>query len=329
MRQRHRGAGGCWRLAGARLQDRAQFRVLGPPGLAEEADLQLRVELQLLAAARLELGGDLEGRVGRPGCIGLAPPPLRTPAVAPLRQLVPLRVNSLRLTLRKIERMSSLVPPKTSGIAVGPGVDLRGFGVEEEAAPGRRRCRGRTDPASAGVTTSERERRALVAPGEVGVALDLQRRVAGAGLALWRRRSCCRPGSAAFFFSAAPERSSASAIAVGGQYGTPFSFAVAPSGRVMSMPFQLLLARRAGDVGREGGEGFRLVAFRLRAEAGGEGALRHRFRAGAAARRFGEVNSLDGVAGGVARPRRQLAGRSCSARRSAGCSGPPSARRRC
>jgi hypothetical protein len=39
------------------------------------------------------------------------------------------------------------------------------------------------------------------------------------------------------FFSSLPERLSAAAIAGGGQYATPFSFAVAPSGRVRSRPF--------------------------------------------------------------------------------------------
>ena len=48
--------------------------------------------------------------------VGSEPPPLTDPVVSSLPQLVGLIVNSLRLALTSIERMSSLAPPKTSGI---------------------------------------------------------------------------------------------------------------------------------------------------------------------------------------------------------------------
>ena len=107
------------------------------------------------------------------GLVGSAPPPLSDPAVAILLQLVPLRVNSLRLTLTKIERMSSLAPPKTSGISATrliwavSGSTKSGDpddDVAEVEGPGERRG-----------DDHQRERRPLVGTGEVGLAADLQR----------------------------------------------------------------------------------------------------------------------------------------------------------
>jgi hypothetical protein len=68
------------------------------------------LEGELVAVLCLECVADGEGE-NAAGLVGSDPPPLITPAVAALSQLVPLSVNSLRLRLRKIERMSSLVPP--------------------------------------------------------------------------------------------------------------------------------------------------------------------------------------------------------------------------
>ena len=86
------------------------------------------------------------------GLVGSAPPPSSTPAVALARQLLPLRVNSLRLTLTKIERMSSLAPPKTSGItAVGWIWAVSGSRKSATLTTTVPRSKG---PASAGVTTT-------------------------------------------------------------------------------------------------------------------------------------------------------------------------------
>src|ERR1700749_4274483 len=52
------------------------------------------------------------------GLLGSAPPPKIDPVVAIGAQLVPLRVNSFALRLIATDLMSSLTPPKTSGIAL-------------------------------------------------------------------------------------------------------------------------------------------------------------------------------------------------------------------
>ena len=85
--------------------------------------------------------------------VGSAPPPLIAPAVAPLRQLVPLRVKSLRLTLTKIERMSSLAPPKTSGIASVCGWICAVSGSTKSGTRTTTMPRSK-GPAIAGVTTA-------------------------------------------------------------------------------------------------------------------------------------------------------------------------------
>ena len=87
------------------------------------------------------------------GLVGSAPPPFSAPAVANGEQLVPFRVNSFLLMFTATERMSSLAPPKTSGIAL---VAARIWAVSGSTKSGTLtttvpRSKG---PATAGVTTT-------------------------------------------------------------------------------------------------------------------------------------------------------------------------------
>ena len=179
MRQGDRGAGRCWRRPARVFSVARSFGCLARLVCAEEAQLQLRVEAELVAAFAWDGVRDAEGREGRRvGRVGAAALERRRWSPSSL-QLVPLRVNSLRLTLTKIERMSSLAPPKTSGISATAWIcAVSGSRLSATRTTTVPRSNG---PASAGVIDDQRERRALVGPGEVGLAVDLQRRGAGAG----------------------------------------------------------------------------------------------------------------------------------------------------
>ena len=76
--------------------------------------------------------------------------------------------------------MSSLAPPKTSGIGSRDGADPGRFGVDEERHPDHDRAEVE-GPGDGRRDHRQRERRALVGAGEVGLAGDLDRRGAAAG----------------------------------------------------------------------------------------------------------------------------------------------------
>src|SRR5262249_22189848 len=106
-------------------------------------------------------------------------------------------------------------------------------------------------------------------------------------------------GQLGFFRSAAPARSAASAIFPGGQYGTPFSFAVAPFGNLKSTPFS-----SCWPSGRVvcAGNGVKIRALLLwgwASRPGAKGRSAHDFAQGPPPGAWVRAKLPDGLAGGL------------------------------
>ena len=216
VRQRRPRRGRCWRRRARAFSTARRRGCLARLVCAEQPQVELRAESRAACSRPAGTGSETGRRRRPPGWSGRPRPRAACRRSRICEQLVPLRVKSLRLTLTKTERMSSLAPPKTSGIGSATAwicarlrIDVQRHPDDDGAEVERTGDRRGDD--------DQRERRALVAPGEVGLALDLQRRGAAAGADRGDADLAVVGAARVFAFSAAPARVAASAIAAGGQ----------------------------------------------------------------------------------------------------------------
>src|SRR4051794_13964469 len=130
VRQADRGAGDVG-VARARPEDGPQFRVLRPAGGAEEAQPQLRTELEPLAPGRLKGVADREGGVGR-GVRRVRTAAVEDTAGRPFAAVGAVEGEVLAVDVEEDRADVQFGAAVDVWDRLGLRMDLGGFGVDEE-----------------------------------------------------------------------------------------------------------------------------------------------------------------------------------------------------
>ena len=179
VRQGDRGAGRCWRRPACALRIARRRGCLARLVAPKRRRFSFGRKPSGVAVVQLDRVGDREGREGRRiGRVGAAA--LEGAGGGQFRAVGPVEGEFVPVDVDGDRADVELGAAEDVRDRVGDGVDLRRFGIEEERHPDDDGAEVE-GPGERRGDDHERERRALVGAGEVGLAVDLQRRGAGAG----------------------------------------------------------------------------------------------------------------------------------------------------